>query len=374
MSSSDGSRRSTAGDQRRRARSAGIALTNQSASIVRRRPRRSVTRADSTLPPFILERLDRVADVEAHAEPAQHLHPRIDPGLVRRRVQDPVGRAVVAAALDVVDERLAHVPDGAGGRLALLGRHDRTGQAAGEDLLVLVRLVLGLDEVPPAHVLPLAVPALVARGDEDHEPLDEVRKLVGRKRVLVEGVEEQPPHAVRRAGLVGVGRDPEDRPVGASLGARRLRLASLPRGCPTRRSGCRGTGSGASSRERGGRSRGRSGTRAHPAAACARRRPCRPPGCCAPCRRAPCARRRPPGSRARPARGRPRGRPSRLPARPRACRGPGGGRPPGCARSPTRASLPLRRPPLLPSVPPAVTAPCPYERYGAPFLAKGLQF
>ena len=57
--------------------------------------------------------------------------------------------------LDVVDERLAHVPDRARARLALLRGDDRARQAARQDLLVLVRLALGLDEVPPADVLPL---------------------------------------------------------------------------------------------------------------------------------------------------------------------------------------------------------------------------
>ena len=57
------------------------------------------------------QRLDRLADVEAHAVLAQQRDPRVDPRLVGRRVEHAVRRAVVAAAQDVVDERLGHVAD-----------------------------------------------------------------------------------------------------------------------------------------------------------------------------------------------------------------------------------------------------------------------
>ena len=131
ISSSDGSSGEHAGgSSSRRARSAGIAQTNQSASMRRRRPRRS--RAPRRLRSgrrATSSDVDRVADAEAHAELAQVRDPRVDPGLVGRRVEHAVERAVVAAAHDVHDERLGHVADRAGAGHGLLGGDERARQA-----------------------------------------------------------------------------------------------------------------------------------------------------------------------------------------------------------------------------------------------------
>ena len=139
-------------------------------------------------------------------------------------------------------------------------------------------------------------------------------------RVARAGLEQQPPHPVRRARLVRVRGDAEDGAVGAPLRARRLRLVGLDEVVPD---AVRVAG------ERDPPHRVRhvvveAGEEAEAVLAgerlAAAARGARAPGCCAPCRRAPWARRRPRGSRARRARARPPGRPCRRPARPRGSR------------------------------------------------------
>src|SRR5919197_1386342 len=75
----------------------------------------------------------------------------------------------------------------------------------GQDLPVLLRLPLRLDEVPPADVLPLAVAALVGAREEDHHALDEERELVRRDPAAGQLLPQEPPPAVRGPPLVRVG-------------------------------------------------------------------------------------------------------------------------------------------------------------------------
>ena len=108
--------------------------------------------------------------------------PRLDPRLVRRRVEHAVGGAVVAAPHDVHDESLGHVADRPRAR-HLGARGDEVArQADGQHALVLARHPRGRRVVPPADVLPLPVAALVARGEEHEDPADPVGELVRRQR------------------------------------------------------------------------------------------------------------------------------------------------------------------------------------------------
>ena len=153
MPSSAGSARSSWRDSSGTTRSAGIADTNQSALTRRRRPRRSRTTAERTRPPLTSSATR--AGPGGSAPPAlEHLDPGLDPGLVGGRVQHPVQRAVVAALHDVHDERLGHVADRAGRGHGLLGRHQRAGQPARGDLLVLLGAAGGAHVVPPAPRAP----------------------------------------------------------------------------------------------------------------------------------------------------------------------------------------------------------------------------
>ena len=219
---SDGSSRSTSWVSVGRARSTGIALTNQSASTRVRRPAPSVSQAARIRPPADVVPLQALAVDELHAEVAQVPHPRVDPGLVGGQVEHPVQCAVVAAAEDVHHERLAHVADRAGAGEGLLRGDQAAGQPGGEHPLVLPRPRAGAHEVPPADLLPLAEPALVAAGEEDQQPLDEVGELVRRDGAAGQVVEQVAAQAVDGEQLDRVRADPEDEPVGALAGAQEL--------------------------------------------------------------------------------------------------------------------------------------------------------
>ena len=251
------------------------------------------------LPAPRLEPIDGGADDELHALLLEERDPRVDPRLVGRRVEDAVQGAVVAAAHRVVDERLGHVADRAGTRHRLLGGDQVAREAGRKHLLVLRRLRVGLEVVPPADLLPLAVAALVAAREEDREALGEELDLVGRDAVPGQRLLEVALHAVGRRRLLRIRADAEQQRVGPAAVAEELAALGVlevvvdavrvpgARGCAASCRGC------------GGRSRGRSGTRARPAAPCARRPPSWARPCCAPCRRARGARRRSPRSRAR---------------------------------------------------------------------------
>ncbi len=172
-----------------------------------------------------------------------------------------------------------------------------------------------LHEVPPARVLPLAEAACVARGQEDRQPVDEELQLLRRDALPGHRLEEVLRGVLgRRRARERVRPDAERASVGPAVGTQELAAlrghhvvvhavrVPLERGCA------------ASSPERGGRSRERSGIRARREAACGRPPPCGARESNAPCRPAPCARRRGRRSHARPARARWRGRPSRRPA------------------------------------------------------------
>lgn len=120
---------------------------------------------------------DGPAHPELHAETGEMLHPRVDPGLVRGGVEDPVERSVGAPAQRVEGESLEERGDRTRTGLLGLGGDDVPGEPDGEDALVVVAHPAGPDEVPPGRGLPGGVPALGAAGEEDQTPVDEVRGL-----------------------------------------------------------------------------------------------------------------------------------------------------------------------------------------------------
>ena len=224
---SEGSSRNTSAVSVGRTRSTGIALRNQSASTRVRRPAPSASQAARIRPPPTSYRTQSLAVHEPDAELAQVSHPGVDPGLVGGQVEHSVEGAVVAAAHDVHDEGLAHVADRPGARQGLLRRDQAAGQAGREHPLVLLGPRGRAHEVPPADLLPLAEPALVAAGEEHQEPLHEVGELVRRHRAPGEVVEQVAAQPVDREQLDRIRADPEDEPVGALTGAQELAVGGV---------------------------------------------------------------------------------------------------------------------------------------------------
>ena len=137
-------------------------------------------------------------------------------------LEHAVDVAVVAAAHDVVDERLAHVADRAGAGDRLLRCDQVAGESSRDHVLVVGRPGGRPDEVPPADVLPLAEPALVAARDEDHHPLDEVAELVGWDVLPRQRLGQVAADAVDGQQCRRVGAYPEDERVGPVAPAQEL--------------------------------------------------------------------------------------------------------------------------------------------------------
>ena len=168
-----------------------------------------------------------VAVDEPHALAAQVGDPRVDPGLVGRQVEHAVDLPVVALLGHGEDEGLPHVADRAGAGHGLLGRHEVAGQPGGEHLLVLLRPARRPDEVPPARVLPLAEPALVAAGEEHEQPLHEVGELLRRDVATRQLLGQVATHAVDREQRLRVGPDAEHERVGMVAVADELPLRGV---------------------------------------------------------------------------------------------------------------------------------------------------
>ena len=111
--------------------------------------------------------------VEAHvdAEPAQVLHPRVDPGHVGRRVEHTIGPPTHSGQ---VEEELGEdQPTGSGADLLRPSRDQRASQAVGEELPERRRTAISADERPPALLLPLCVATFVAARQQRQQPLEQ---------------------------------------------------------------------------------------------------------------------------------------------------------------------------------------------------------
>ncbi len=104
--------------------------------------------------------------------------PGVDPGLVGRRVQHPVGAA--PGTREVEDQLGEDEAARASADLPRAGRDQRARQTLGEELAERHRPLLGAHEAPPALQLPLLVAPLVTAGEQRQQPLDEPRVLVRR--------------------------------------------------------------------------------------------------------------------------------------------------------------------------------------------------
>ena len=268
----------------RRARSAGIALTNQSASKRVRRPAASTSCTRWDPAPARLVAASPCRRRSARPRPRRWVtHGSIQASLVGRSSTRSSSPSLPCGRFE--DERLAHVADRAGAGHGLLGSDQVAGQAGREDLLVLLRLSLRADEVPPADVLPLAEAALVAAGDEHQQRARRSRRAraAGRR---APRAPRSGSGACRRRVSSACGSGPKPKTDRRRHGHRRAGTCPpwLRPGCPRRRWRCRRTAYGASSPGRGGRSRGKTGSRARRAGLAFTGSPCRGPGCCAPCR------------------------------------------------------------------------------------------
>ncbi len=197
-------------------------------------------RREARTPPRVVDQLHRTnpaaarlvggqplpAD-EPHALAAQVRDPRVDPRLVGRQVEHPVDLPVVALLGHGEDERLPHVADRPRARHGLLGGDQVAGQPGGEDLLVLLGAGLRTDEVPPAAVLPLPEPALVAAGEEDQQPLHEVGQLLRRHVPAGQLLGQVPTHPLDAQQRLRVRADAEDEGVGVVTVADELPLRGV---------------------------------------------------------------------------------------------------------------------------------------------------
>ena len=118
--------------------------------------------------------------------------------------------------------------------LARPRRHERARQPVGEELLVRRGAPLGADVLPPALLLPLLQPALVARREQRQQPLDEQRELVRRdaelRRRLAREPHAAPPRSSSDDGRV---RDADRarcarRPARAAIRVAWTRLSATP--------------------------------------------------------------------------------------------------------------------------------------------------
>lgn len=154
-----------------------------------------------------VDRLDLMLAAEVHPQGAQVGQPGIEPDLVGRPVEHPVH---LASGAGEVEEQLEqdHAPR-AGAHFMSLRCHQGAGEPVGEELAVGGRARLGAGELPPALVLVLGEPPLIAARQQNQEPVHEV-SLVLRRDPERGGVGEQGPKGqleVVRSGWKVRGRD-----------------------------------------------------------------------------------------------------------------------------------------------------------------------
>ncbi len=239
-------------------------------------------------------------EMEAHAELLEVAVPRVDPDVIGRTAQHPID---VDVRSDHVEEQAqADIAARAGADLPGPGRHQRPGDAVGQVPAISRRAPLGLRELPPADVLPLAVASFLAAGQQDPQAFGQKGQILGRyPEVGVDQAAQDQRHIAGRPGQMGR-YDERGQVAAGHLEERRGdEVAEHSIGLVLERDSPHGVGDvgvegGKEPETVLGRKPGQ-GRRAPRGDRWARRS-------CGPCRRADrAARRRPPRSPARPARG-----------------------------------------------------------------------
>ena len=136
------------------------------------------------------ETLNRAVEAQIDTDRTQMLDPRIDPRLVGRSVEHPIGSA--ADAGDVEQQLGEDQAARAGADLPRACRHQRAREAIGEELLERDRATLSADVLPPALLLPLLVAPLVAAREQRQQPLHEHGLLGGRDPERRRPLEQEP--------------------------------------------------------------------------------------------------------------------------------------------------------------------------------------
>ncbi len=170
------------------------------------------------------QRIPSTACPDAHVDAAagELVDPRADPDVARRPVQNAIGTAACAAQ---VEEQLKQdVTAGACAHLPCPRRHQRARGAVGQELAKRGTANVGVDEVPPALVLPLAVAALVAAREEREQALYEEGVVLRRDPERRREVEEKTTHEPEVLERFGQMRDGEE--LVASAWAMRIRVAA----------------------------------------------------------------------------------------------------------------------------------------------------
>src|SRR5581483_402446 len=116
--------------------------------------------------------------VEFHPELLQVSHPRIDPDLGRRTVEQAVEAPLEAERAKIkLKQSVTH-----GACAAFLGAHgdERACLTLGEKAVIWNRLVGGVDELPPGNLLVLGQTALLTTGQKNQQPVNEEQHFVFR--------------------------------------------------------------------------------------------------------------------------------------------------------------------------------------------------
>ena len=116
------------------------------------------------------------AETELDAQVAEMVQPRIDPDVAGRSVEQPVRRP--PRDPDIEEQLKKYVAPRAGADLRASG-DQCAGEAVSEEPLVAGRALGRPGEPPPALLLPLAVAAGFAAGQEYEEPLEEMGYVAG---------------------------------------------------------------------------------------------------------------------------------------------------------------------------------------------------
>ena len=119
------------------------------------------------------EALDRAVEAQVDAQRSEVVDPGIDPRFVGRTVENTIGTTTDARG---VEQQLGEDQAAcAGADLPGTRRHEGTSQPIGEERPERDRPALRADELPPALLLPLLVPSLVAAREQRQQTLHEHR-------------------------------------------------------------------------------------------------------------------------------------------------------------------------------------------------------
>ena len=237
-------------------------LDRDGGDVVVRGHRRARDGRAGDAPAAQVDALDGGGAADLDAEALEVRDPRVDPDVRGRPVEHAVRPPARAGEVEqqLQQDRAA----GARAHLARPRRHERAREAVGEELLERRRALLRAHVGPPALELPLAEAALVAAGEQRQQALEEPRRLLRRDAEARRGCEHEAGderevlqrlrQVCGREQLVAAVALGEQHAVGPDEVAVDADAAAS---CPGR----------------GGRSRGRSGTRARPAGRRGRRSP-----------------------------------------------------------------------------------------------------